>query len=139
MLEIDEVVVGISIDCSGVGRRGVARRRIDWRDRLRFARRRAAKGRIIENRKIFGDRAARRWIEVSILATPRRRSASATIMLASTANASPPPSLSFMQRAITVSNSFRNRSLSRKWPWRFFEKVEWSGTSPSRPKRQNQR
>lgn len=33
----------------------------------------------------------------------------------------------------------RSRSLSRKRPWRFLEKVEWSGTRPSRPKRQNQR
>ena len=29
----------------------------------------------------------------------------------------------------TVSNSCRNRSLSRNRPWRFFEKVEWSGTA----------
>jgi hypothetical protein len=29
MLEIDEVVVGISIDSGGVGRRRMARRRID--------------------------------------------------------------------------------------------------------------
>jgi hypothetical protein len=30
----------------------------------------------------------------------------------------------FMQRATTVSNSLRGRSLSRKRPWRFLEKVE---------------
>jgi hypothetical protein len=50
--------------------------------------------------------------------------ASATIMLASTAKAAPPTMPSFMQRATTVSNSLRNRSLSRKRPWRFFENVE---------------
>jgi site-specific DNA recombinase len=40
-----------------------------------------------------------------------------------------------MQRRKMVSNSRRSRSLSRKRPWRFFEKVEWSGTSPSSPMR----
>jgi len=45
-------------------------------------------------------------------------------MLASTANASPPTSLPFMQRATTVSNSLRKISLSRKRPCRFLEKVE---------------
>ena len=38
--------------------------------------------------------------------------------------ASPPTILSFMQRATTVSNSLRRRSLSRNRPWRFLEKVE---------------
>src|SRR6188472_1407939 len=37
------------------------------------------------------------------------------------AKASPPNIPSFMQRANTVSNSFRKRSLSRKRPWRFLE------------------
>ena len=64
MLEIDEVVVGIGIHSGAVGRGRVARRRIDWRDRLRLRRRRAAEGRIIENRKIFGDRPARWWIKI---------------------------------------------------------------------------
>ena len=49
------------------------------------------------------------------------------------------PSPSSMQRRKTVSNKRRSRSLSRKRPCRFFEKVEWSGTSPSSPSRQNQR
>ncbi len=52
---------------------------------------------------------------------------------------SPPTRPSWMQRARTVSNRRRRRSLSRNRPWRFFENVEWSGTRPSRPSRQNQR
>jgi hypothetical protein len=80
-----------------------------------------------------------RRIEVLDLGDARRRRASAVMMLASTAKASPPTILSFIQRATTVSNSLRRRSLSRKRPWRFLEKVEWSGTSPSSPNRQNHR
>src|SRR6059058_721878 len=53
-----------------------------------------------------------------------RSLASAWIRLASTAKPSPPTSPSSMQRCNTVSNSRRSRSLSRKRPWRFFEKVE---------------
>jgi hypothetical protein len=60
-------------------------------------------------------------------------------MLASTAKPSPPTRPSAIQRPTTVSNSCRRRSASRKRPWRVLEKVEWSGTSPSRPKRQNPR
>ena len=44
-----------------------------------------------------------------------------------------------MQRWTVVSNTSRSRSLSRKRPCLFFEKVEWSGTRPSSPSRQNQR
>jgi hypothetical protein len=59
MLEIDKVVVGIGVDRRLVGRGCVAGRRIGRRDHLRLDRRRpAAEGRVIENRKIFGDRAA---------------------------------------------------------------------------------
>jgi len=67
------------------------------------------------------------------------RLASALIIDASTAKPSPPTSPSAMQRATVDSNSLRSRSLSRKRPCRFLEKVEWSGTAPSRPSRQNQR
>ena len=59
--------------------------------------------------------------------------------LASTANPSSPTSPSATQRRTTVSNTFRSKSLSRKRPCRFLEKLEWCGTSPSRPSRQNQR
>jgi len=38
-----------------------------------------------------------------------------------------------MQRATTVSNSLRRRSLSRKRPWRFLENVEWSGNVAVEP------
>src|SRR5437870_10364387 len=65
-----------------------------------------------------------------------RSLASAWIRLASTANPSPPTRPSWMQRCRTVSNSRRSRSLSRKRPCRFFERVEWSGTGPSSPIRQ---
>src|SRR5271163_2852838 len=75
----------------------------------------------------------------SLPGTLRCRLASALIMLASTAKPSPPTSPSAMQRRTVVSNTLRNRSLSRKRPCRFFEKVEWSGTEPSSPSRQNQR
>src|SRR5215213_2543911 len=65
--------------------------------------------------------------------------ASAAIRLASTAKAAPSTNPSAMQRRTTVSNSLRSRSQSRKRPCLFLEKVEWSGTSPSRPSRQNHR
>ena len=64
MLQIDEIVVGVGITGDRVGRSGVAGRRIGWRDRLRLDRRRPAEGRIIENRQIFRDRAARGRIEI---------------------------------------------------------------------------
>src|SRR5690242_5584288 len=48
---------------------------------------------------------------------------SAAIKLASTAKSSPPTRPSSIQRCSTVSNSRRSRSLSRKRPCRFFEKV----------------
>jgi hypothetical protein len=38
-----------------------------------------------------------------------------------------------MQRATTVSNSLRRRSLSRKRPWRFLENVEWAGNVAVEP------
>jgi hypothetical protein len=60
-------------------------------------------------------------------------------MLASTAKPSPPTSPSRMQRQTVSSKRTRSRSLSRKRPCRALEKVEWSGTFPSRPSRQNQR
>jgi hypothetical protein len=50
-------------------------------------------------------------------------------MLASTPKASPLTIFSLMQRATTVSNSLRNRSLSWKRPWRFL------GTSNDRERR----
>src|SRR5580704_5018751 len=68
--------------------------------------------------------------------TERCLFASALIRLASTAKPSPPTSPSAMQRRTVVSNTLRSRSLSRKRPCRFFEKVEWSGTAPSSPRRQ---
>jgi hypothetical protein len=61
---------------------------------------------------------------------PRRRCASATMMLASTAKASPPTIPSVMQRPTTISNSLRKRSLGRKRPWRFLEKVDDRGRLP---------
>ena len=62
--------------------------------------------------------------------------ASAWIRLASTAKRSPPASPSAMQRRTVASNTWRSRSLSRKRPCRFFEKVEWSGTRSVRSRRQ---
>src|SRR6202035_1384220 len=59
----------------------------------------------------------------SLPGTLRCRLASALIMLASTAKPSPPTSPSSMQRSTVVSNTLRSRSLSRKRPCRFFEKV----------------
>jgi hypothetical protein len=58
------LVVGIGVDRRLVGRGCVAGRWIGRRDRLRLDRRRPAEGRVIENRKIFGDRAASGRIEV---------------------------------------------------------------------------
>ena len=39
----------------------------------------------------------------------------------------------------TLSKAALQYALSRKRPWRFFEKVERSGTAPSSPSRQNHR
>lgn len=60
--------------------------------------------------------------------------ASALMRLASTAGPSLPTRPSSMQRRTVVSNNSRSRSLSRKRPCRFLEKVEWSGTSPLQAK-----
>ena len=135
VLQVNEIIVGVGVD--GRSRRPppYSGRRIGWRDRLRLDRRRPAEGRVIENRRYSATAPLDVGSRSSTLATPRLRCASATIMLASTAKASPPTIPSFMQRATTVSNSLRSRSLSRKRPWRFFENVEWSGTSPSSPSR----
>jgi hypothetical protein len=116
MLQIDEVIVGVGISGDGVGRSGVAGRRIGRRDRLRLDRRRPAEGRVIEERQILCDGPTGRRIKSSTLPTPRLRCASATMMLTSTAKASPPTIPSFTQRAATVSNSLRRRSPSRKRP-----------------------
>ncbi len=51
----------------------------------------------------------------------------------------PPTSPSAMQCSTIVLNSLRGRSLPRKRAWLFFKKVNWSGTSPSRPSLQSQR
>jgi len=58
------------------------------------------------------------------------------MMLASIAKPSPPTSPSPMHRSTTVSKSWRNASLSRNRPCRFFENVEWSGIAASSPGRQ---
>jgi hypothetical protein len=64
MLQIDEIVVGVGISGDGVGRSCVAGRRIGWRDHLRLDRRRAAEGRVVENRQIFRDCATGGRIEI---------------------------------------------------------------------------
>jgi hypothetical protein len=64
MLEIDEIVVGVGISGDGVGRSGLAGRRIGQRDRLRRDRRRPAEGRVVKDRQIFGDCATGRRIKV---------------------------------------------------------------------------
>ena len=64
MLQIDEIVVGIGITGDRVGRSGVAGGRIGRRDHLRLDRRCAAEGRVIEDREIFRDCAARSRIEI---------------------------------------------------------------------------
>jgi hypothetical protein len=70
MLEIDKIIVGIGVDRRLVGRGCVAGRWIGRRDRLRLDLRRPAEGRVIENRKIFGDRATGGRIKVFDLADP---------------------------------------------------------------------
>jgi hypothetical protein len=124
MLQIDEVVVGTGITGDGVARSGVAGGRIVGE--IAFGSMGVAPPNAASS-KIYRYSATAR-LEVgsrsSTLATLRRRCASATMMLASTAKASPPTILSFMQRATTVSNSLRRRSLSRNRPWRFLENVE---------------
>jgi hypothetical protein len=63
-LQIDEVIVGIGITRDGVGRSGIAGRRIGRRDRLRLDRRRSAEGRVIQDRQIFRDGTTGGRIEV---------------------------------------------------------------------------
>ena len=71
--------------------------------------------------------------------TALAQAASASTTLASIAKPCAPTSPSAMQRASTVSKTWRKASLSRKRPWRFLEKVEYSGTASSSPNRQNHR
>ena len=124
MLQIDKINIGIGVNGSGVGRGRVAGRRIDRRDRLGSLGDAPPKAASSSTERYSATARLDVGSRSSTLATPRLRYASATIMLASTANASPPTSLSFMQRATTVSNSLRRRSLSRNRPWRFFENVK---------------
>ena len=75
----------------------------------------------------YGIRSERRLCEEVHLNLAYRwfcRLASALMMLASTAKPSPLTRPAAMQRRSTSLNNQRNRSLSRKRPWRFFEKVE---------------
>ena len=81
----------------------------------------------------------RESLEKAFGAEDRVRLASALMTLASMAKPSPRTRPSVMQRRSTLSNTWRNASLSRKRPCRFLEKVEWSGTASSRSRRQNQR
>ena len=89
-LEIDEIVVGIGVDRRLVGRGCVAGRWIGRRDRLRLDRRRFAEGRVIEDRRYSATCDSRSDRGLRPCERPRLRCASATIMLASTAKASPP-------------------------------------------------
>src|SRR5277367_2274337 len=124
MLQVDEIVVGVGITGDRVGRSGVAGRRSVGE--ITFGSTGVAPLKAASSRTDRYSATARLEVGTrsSTLATLRRRCASATIMLASTAKASPPTIRSLMQRATTVSNSLRRRSLSRKRPWRFLEKVE---------------
>jgi hypothetical protein len=93
-------------------------------DHLRLDRRRPAKGRIIKDRQIFRYCPIRRRIEVFDFGDASTAMGvghdDAGVDRESFASHDP----FLMQRATTVSNSFRNRSLSRKRPWRFLENVE---------------
>jgi hypothetical protein len=119
-----EIVVGLGVNLGSVGRSCVAGRRIAWREQLRLDRRRAAEGRVIEDRWIFRDRSIGRRIEVLDLgdAAPAMGVGHDNAGVDREGLASTMPS--FMQRATTVSNSLRKRSPSRKRPWRFLENVE---------------
>src|SRR6202008_3977741 len=140
ILNIDQVVRGVSKErLSAVGA-SPACCWIGRRDELGNDLGRGSKRCIVLDGQILKDGPARSFgANPFSPSMPFCRFASALIRLASTAKLSPPTSPWSMQRRKMVSNSRRSRSLSRKRPCRFFEKVEWSGTSPSSPRRQNQR
>ena len=73
MLQIDEVVVRISITGDRVGRSGVAGRRIGWRDHLWLDRRRPAEGRSSRTVRYSATARLEAGPRSSTLPTPRRR------------------------------------------------------------------
>ena len=130
VLQVDQIVVGVGVDGRPAAGGGPAGRRIGGRDELRLDRRRPAEGRVVEHRQILADRPVRGRIQTRS-ARPRRadggrRRRSGWRRPRSLRR---PPAPRPCSAATTVSNTRRSRSLSRKRPWRFFEKVEWSGTS----------
>ena len=117
-----------------------ARGRIGGRDELGHDLGRAAERRFVEHGQILADSMARVVGWLPPIAGRRVLAVGVRLDIdASTAKPWPPTSPFAMQRATVNSNSLRSRSLSRKRPCRFLEKVEWSGTAPSRSSRQNQR
>lgn len=144
VLEIDEVVGGIGEEGPIVACRCPARGRIRDRQLLGRRRGRSTEGGTVEHGNILangmaggrvrqGSCATHSMLAVNIGAHEAvidREAFAANQSLGNAARHS-----SFEQLAQT--------SLSRKRPHatldRFFEKVEWSGTSPSCPRRQNQR
>jgi len=114
--------------------------RIGRRDELRHDRRRTSKGGVVEHRQVLVDGAAGRLRRKPFGAWDAALTVGLGLDQARVGGeAFAPTRPSDMQRSTTVSNKWRSRSLSRKRPWRVLEKVEWSGTPPSRPSRQNQR
>ena len=125
VIEVDQVVGAVGIEGRLARRRGPARRRVGEVRSLRRDWRRTTERSIVEHIQILTHGASRRfrW-QTSSPGTERCRWTSARIRLASTAKPSPPTNPSAMQRSTVISNSSRSRSLSRKRPCRFFEKVE---------------
>jgi hypothetical protein len=91
---------------------------------LALAELRRPEGRVIEDRQIFRDCATGGRIEVLDLGDASSSMRVRHDYIGVDREGLPRTTPSFTQRATTVSNSLRKRSLSRKRPWRFLENVE---------------
>jgi hypothetical protein len=129
VVEVDQVVRRVGEEGLALVRAGPLRGRIRPRDELWRRRARRAPGSIVERVEVLADRTPgrRQFLPVDFVRAVRRAlpvGVGPDQAGIDRAKPSPPTSPSAMQRRTIVSNSLRSRSLSRKRPWRFFEKVE---------------
>ena len=136
-LQIDQVVVRIGEERMSFVSAGPLCRRVGRRDELRHGLAGRAPCGLVQSVGV-PSRTARRLARLrqsvcSALETDLCLLASAAIRLASTANPSPPTNPSSIHRLTTVSKTYRNASLSRNRPCRFFEKVASAAPSAGHP------
>ncbi len=125
VVEVDQVVGGIGEEGRSLVGAGPPRRGIRWRDELGRDLRRRPEGGVVQHRQILVDSSAAASAGRPVLA----RHAALTIGIGLDQAGIDGETFAADQAlgdaaASTVSNSSRSRSLSRKRPCRFFEKVE---------------